>query len=320
MKKALPVLVPDRQVAFFLRLEQIRSSYLAEALRDAVQAVTLADIDDDLKRLVPEAALTRVASFGFRGEVFFATPSLLRVKPMLLGYYRLLFGASQKFFYRGDTFGAFKAMEERGFLSKTSEPRLDELCATLAQTGTQLVDRLGNLSLGTVHELQLLTLGPQFKGGENNVVGEEAVKEFASVLERLIEPYLTQKTSNSFTFENASGRTVFVKIGSDPDVDISEMTPSGAIPLVAIEVKGGRDNANKHNRLGEAEKSHLTARLTGHTRFWTVVMVDYASKDVREKSPSTQEFWRLDKIKDFNSAEHHRFRDMLGSVLGLRAN
>jgi XcyI restriction endonuclease len=300
----LPIFEPSRQVAFFLRLEQIRSLYLAEALSEAVRGADIAAVDAELQSLITPSSLSKVAAFGLRGEVIFPVPSLLRAKPMLLGYYRLLFGASQKFFYKGDTFGQFKAMEDRGVLNKTANLRLNELCLSLTRTGEMLVERLDTLSLTAIHELQLLTLGPQLKGGENNVVGEEAVKEFSDVLEALIK--------------NSSGRVVFIKLGADPDVAITEMTQSGAIPLLAIEVKGGRDNANKHNRLGEAEKSHLTARQAGHTRFWTVVMVEYADKDVREKSPSTQQIWRLDKIRDPSTSEGKRFVDMLGSVLGVR--
>jgi len=317
MSGRLPVIEPDRQVAFFLRLEEIRNLYLGDALSEAVLSVELSQVDVELQRFVDKAALSKVASSGLRGEVFFPVPTLLSTRPMLLGYYRLLFGVSQKFFYRGGAFGSFKAMEDRGVLSNKAAERVPELCESLCLTGQMLVERLDSLSLSMVHELQLLTLGPQFKGGENNVVGEEAVKDFSALLESLVRGYMIQRTSSSLTMKNTSGRTVFIRFGSDPDVDISEITQTGPIRLVAIEVKGGRDNANKHNRLGEAEKSHLTAKQTGHTRFWTVAMVDYEPADVAKKSPTTQELWRLDRIKDPTSAEGSRFRDMLASVLGL---
>ena len=40
---------------------------------------------------------------------------------------------------------------------------------------------------------------------------------------------------------------------------------------IAIEIKGGTDVSNLHNRLGEAEKSHQNARLLGFTQFWTII-------------------------------------------------
>jgi len=40
---------------------------------------------------------------------------------------------------------------------------------------------------------------------------------------------------------------------------------------ISIEVKGGTDYSNIHNRLGEAEKTHQNAKAAGFTEFWTVI-------------------------------------------------
>ena len=88
-------------------------------------------------------------------------------------------------------------------------------------------------------------------------------------------------------------------------------------PVLAIEVKAGTDASNRLNRLGEAEKSHLKARTDGHTQFWTIVRVNYTQAEVRANSPTTQQFWHLDQIKDPNHTEHVRFVGMFKRALGI---
>lgn len=108
---ALPVLPPDLQVSFYVRLKSLERLYLQEALRKTVQEIDLVTLDDELSEYVDRSYLTRVAAQGLRGEVFFPTPYLLRTNPFLLGYYRLLFGLSQKEFYNKGPFGRFKRLD-----------------------------------------------------------------------------------------------------------------------------------------------------------------------------------------------------------------
>src|SRR5436190_1421499 len=83
-----------------------------------------------------------------------------------IAYYRLLYGRSQKEFYKAP-FGAFKAMEERNRLSKDNEALLPALCESMIETGAELLSAIQPISLTAVHELQLLTVGPQFRGSQN---------------------------------------------------------------------------------------------------------------------------------------------------------
>src|SRR4051812_16642998 len=70
----------------------------------------------------------------------------------------------------------------------------------------------------------------------------------------------TEDTDLAVVLKNSSGRKVLIQISSDPDLSITEVLLSANRPLVAIEVNGGRDLSNIHNRVGEAEKSHQKAR------------------------------------------------------------
>jgi XcyI restriction endonuclease len=105
-------------------------------------------------------------------------------------------------------------------------------------------------------------------------------------------------------------------------VSITQKLASGERKLVAIEIKGGTDASNIWNRLG-AEKSHQSARKAGFNDLWTVTGVDVDSNPARqttafEKSPSTTEFFFLPRIVDQTSEEGKRFRQFLGSIMGVQ--
>jgi hypothetical protein len=314
----LPVLKPALQVSFHYRLQAIRDLYLHEALKSAVDASDLASIDRELASLVRVQSLKNVAKCGLRGEVFFAVPCLLSVKPSLLGYYRLLLGYSQKEFYSKGPFGRFKRLEESGELSPASRGELPALCRSLIGAAEMLVEGIDRLSLDTVHDLQLLTLGPQLRGGENTRLGQAATQEVFALLKDIVAPYLKEATNRMLVLQNASRRTVVIEFASDPDVRISEQLPSGVRPCVSIEVKGGTDYSNVHNRLGEAEKSHQKARARGFFEFWTILRVKVDPIQAKRESPTTSHFFHLDEIRSNRTAAARQFREMLCSIMGIR--
>ncbi|MGB2876906.1 MAG: XcyI family restriction endonuclease, partial [Dehalococcoidales bacterium] len=125
---------PNLQVSFFHKLKAIKRLYLHEALRVALKSLQLEVVDSELKAYVSPSALKTVAQFGLRGETIFPVPSLLRSNPFLLGYYRLLYGLSQKEFYSKGPFGRFKRMEKDGHLSAGAEQSIDDLCHSLVST------------------------------------------------------------------------------------------------------------------------------------------------------------------------------------------
>ena len=62
-----------------------------------------------------------------------------------------------------------------------------------------------------------------------------------------------------------------IALAPDPDVEIREVINGREVLKVALEIKGGTDYANIHNRAGEAEKSHQKARNRHASAFWTVI-------------------------------------------------
>ena len=89
---------------------------------------------------------------------------------------------------------------------------------------------------------------------------------------------------------------------------------------MAIEIKGGKDISNIHNRIGEAEKSHQKARKKGYVECWTMVGVNQLDMDLaRRESPSTNRFYLVDNISRPGTSEYNDFREHLLSRVGIKA-
>ncbi|GHV39111.1 hypothetical protein FACS189490_02170 [Clostridia bacterium] len=89
--------------------------------------------------------------------------------------------------------------------------------------------------------------------------------------------------------------------------------------LIAIEVKGGQNYSNIHKRIGEAEKSHQKARISGYVECWTVVNVDRIYIEMAKKeSPSTNKFFRISDLLYSSSNEYQEFCDLIMSCVGIK--
>lgn len=299
----------------------IRALYLQPARERTVAALPdLTALDDELARYVGSARLKVVARYGLRGEVFYPVPLLLTANPQLLGYYRLLYGVSQEEFYncRDAPFRPFVAMEERGVVPRQRENDLPDLCRSLIETGALLIKGLGRLDTVTVHELQLLTVGPQFRGSRNTDLGTAAVGLVFNLIKSVIAPnYIESVTDQEIRLVNSADRTVRIRFSADPGIAISEITGKTDRKRVSIEVDGGTDVSNRLNRLGEAEKSHVKARKKGFTEFWTIAAVGASWDEVKANSPTTTTFFALLDIAEVDAPRHEEFKEQLGSVLGI---
>jgi hypothetical protein len=316
-KPCFPTLDPGLQVAFYYRFQTIRRLHLRDALRETVARLDLEALDGELREMVDARALQRTAAFGLRGELLFPAPLLLHSNPFLLGYYRLLYGLSQKEFYAKGPFGRFKSLEEAGRCSEPLRLLLRPLCASLIGTGERLVGGLDELNQDVIHELQLLTIGPQLRGSENTRIGQSATREVRDLILRIVAPHVCEQTDRTIVLRNSSDRIVLIEFFADPDVRITEKLPTGTRPTLSIEIKGGADVSNIHNRLGEAEKSHQKARNAGFFEFWTVLRADFTAESAKRESPTTSRFFNLDRICAPRTAEHREFRELLSSLIGI---
>jgi len=127
----------------------------------------------------------------------------------------------------------------------------------------RILDAIDPLNIDIVHDLQVLTLGPQLRGSRNVDGGQAAVETMVDLLK------------------------VSIHFGGDPDISVMARLESGSRKLVAMELKGRTDVSNIWNRLGEAEKSHQTARRNGYNELWTITSVDLQSNPETLITPNT---------------------------------
>jgi hypothetical protein len=226
------------------------------------------DIDRELAAYVPPNSLSALAAHGLRGEMIFPVPVVLTANPKLLGYYRLLYGYSQKEFYATATGGSrFNSMEEHGRLTKAQMTELPGLCVALCGAGALLLSGIGTakVSAALLDDLTLLTLGPQLRGGANVRKGTAGIRTVFNAIHDIVKHHVVELSETNIKITNAAGRCVLITFASDPDTIIrEEMRADQFRHLVAIEVKAGSDFSTIHNRIGEAEKSHRKAKVSGH--------------------------------------------------------
>jgi hypothetical protein len=315
---------PELQVSFAQALAEIRQSMLQDALRETVRSLDIPSLDRELAEIVPSHSLATLAGHGLRGELMFAVPSVLAANPRLVGYYRLLYGFSQKEFHKPGIGSQFRAAEIGGRLSKTSTDALPAFCKAMAEAGTLLLAGIsaGQVSAALLDDLTLLTLGPQLRGGANVAIGTAAIHAVFGVIKEIVGHAIDHATSTQMALKNAAGRDVFIEFASDPDIIIREKLPSGAFRhIIAVEVKGGRDFSNVHNRIGEAEKSHQKARASGYTECWTVVNVDNIDLVMaKRESPSTDRFYKISDLIAATGSDFSDFHDRVISLTGIRSH
>lgn len=314
---------PELQVDFAAALAEIRGQYLQDALSETVARLNVPDIDKELAAYVSPHSLTTLATHGLRGEMMFPVPVVLNATPRLLGYYRLLYGYSQKEFYTAATgLGRFKIMEERGILPRQTGDELSELCDALCAAGALLLAGIGaaKISAALLDDLTLLTLGPQLRGGANVRRGTAGIRTVFNAINDIVRQSVVRLKDTRIEIKNAAGRTVLIEFAPDPDIIIREEMRSGSFrQLIAIEIKAGRDFSNIHNRIGEAEKSHQKARAAGYVECWTVVNVENIDMETaRKESPSTNRFYKLSDLITASGPDYQDFRDRVISLTGIK--
>ncbi|MBA2272196.1 MAG: XcyI family restriction endonuclease [Chthoniobacterales bacterium] len=312
------------QVTMATALEAFRRLYLQQALAQTIKELELTALNAELDALAPADDLKRLASLGLRGEFLFPVPALLTANPRLLGYYRLLLGFSQKEFFNKGKLGRFKSMEEKGVISLRAQPDIATLCEAFTHRASELLRdiRPDRFSLDLLDDLTLLTLGPQLRGSNNTKIGKLANQAVFELIHSIVGHAVEAETATRLEIRNASKRKVVVAFSADPDISVvEEASKKSRRNIVAIEVKGGGDQSNIWNRLGEAEKSHQSAKQRGFVEFWTIYNVPaLALSTAHEKSPTTNRFYNLRDLLVSQSEALDDFRDRLISSVGIAAS
>ncbi len=302
-------------------LETFRHLHLQQALAQTIHGLKLTTLNAELDEFAPANDLRSLAAHGLRGEFLFPVPVLLTANPRLFGYYRLLLGFSQKELFNKGGLGRFKSMEERGVISRAAEPDIAALCHAFAARASELLHELGaeRMSLELLDDLTLLTLGPQLRGSNNTKIGKLAIQAVFELIQGIVGHAVEKQTPTRLELRNAARRKVIIAFGSDPDIHIiEESSTRSRRKIIAIEVKGGADQSNIWNRLGEAEKSHQSAKQSGFVEFWTIYNVPaLAESTAHEKSPTTNHFYCLQDLLAGQSAKFDDFRERLIQLVGI---
>jgi hypothetical protein len=274
----------------------------------------------EIIKYIPSDVQKILASSGIRDEHVFPLPSVLAKKPTLVGYYRLLLGISQKRFYRSGTgMGPYKRMENRGTFSPNSGPDLDHFCRVMTLSLADLVRQISpKITARDVAELPLLTLGAQLYGSNNNAIGKQATLEVFLAVAEIVKPFIVSKTSSKITVKNASKRTVVIALAADPDIRVQEDFGGTLRNLLAVEIKGGTDVSNAHNRAGEAEKSHRKAKRQDFRDYWTMIaLAGLDAAQLREESPTTNSWFDVAQVLAREGPHWLDFRSRFAGAVGI---
>jgi hypothetical protein len=132
---------------------------------------------------------------------------------------------------------------------------------------------------------------------------------------------MIKREDRRLTLRNASSRKVVTALASDPDVCLQEEFDGRLRNKVAIEIKGGTDKSNAHNRAGEAEKSHQKARREGFRDFWTLIAkkgLDLSK--LRNESPTTNSWFNVAQVLGRKGEDWEEFRSRLAGEVGIPLN
>ena len=313
-------LSPSRQIFFHQMLVAARKNVLTDALSEVLGQLDPTITKKQILTYVPAGAQQILAAAGIRDEQVFPVPAVLEKKPTLVGYYRLLLGISQKRFYRkGTEMGPFKSMETRGIFNPRKRPDIERFCALMAESLGELVRQISpKITVRDVSELPLLTLGAQLYGSNNNTIGRQATLEvFLSVAE-IIKRFIVSQDSTKIVVQNASKRRVIIALSSDPDIRIQEEFEGKLRNILAIEIKGGTDTSNAHNRAGEAEKSHRKAKKHDFRDYWTIIsLAGIDAAMLQQESPTTNSWFDVAQVLAREGNDWKEFRSRFAGAVGI---
>jgi hypothetical protein len=146
------------------------------------------------------------------------------------------------------------------------------------------------------------------------------MQEVFTVITEIVGKYVKTKAPNRLSLRNSAKRLVLITLAHDPDVRIEEAFGKNLHQKVAIEVKGGTDASNAHNRAGEAEKSHLKAKAAGFPEFWTIISkkgLDVAK--LKAESQTTNHWFDVAEVLARRGSDWEAFRERLSAAVGIPA-
>ena len=213
----------------------------------------------------------------------------------------------------------FANMEKKGALTPKQKAALPQFCAAMAGELAKLVQQISpRVTPRDISELPLLTLGAMLQGANNVRIGEEAKQSVFVTVREIVKAHIAEAAANRITLRNAAGRSVLIAFGADPDIRVQEQFGTETRNKVAIEIKGGADVSNVHNRAGEAEKSHQKAKRQDFRDFWTLIAKKgLDARKLANESPTTTSWFDVAQVLAREGPDWEQFRSRLCGEIGI---
>lgn len=300
-------------------LHEYRDRMLGENLKIAVATIDPDILQSEIAKFVNKDCRMILQRLSVREETMFALPCVLNSNPTLLGYYRLLMGISEKQFYTSSTgLSIFKPMEHDGKITKNSEQEINNLCYAINSAMENLLKNVNHSTLTQdLKALPLMTLGVYADGVWRNIIGTQAALHVFGTIKQIVkssDANIITDEDKCLRFKNGTGSIYQVIPSSDPDISIFLEEPSEE-KLLCIEIKGGQDVANVHNRAGEAEKAHLKTNQAGWLEKWTVIYLVGLQRKQADKllteSPSTNAWFDINEVCAQSGNTYESFKHAL---------
>ena len=204
-------------------------------------------------------------------------------------------------------------------ISSKTTGHLASFCAAMALPLAELVRQISKITERDLRELPLLTFGSQLQGSNNTQIGKTAMNEVFVAIKEIAAQHIANATEKRLTLRNSAGRFVFISLSHDPDVSVQEQVEDRIHHRVAIEVKGGTDISNAHNRAGEAAKSHQKARNRyGFPEFWTVISKQGLELfKLQRESPTTNHWFDMAEVLARRGRDWDDFRQRFAGACGI---
>jgi hypothetical protein len=257
---------------------------------------------------ISEQAWNKVIHQGIKPVVVFAHPFVLQTVHGSAGYYRMLAMVSQKSMKRVgislDSYETGKPIPNEA-MAITIAQHLNRIVSVLVEADEQIDAREFDLWRG-------MAAGSQAQGSWQNNKGasaEVAIREI--ILRRLQEREIISGEEASTTKIDLGDGRVLV-FADEPDVAIYQ----NDMPQVAVEVKGGIDQAGVLERVGAALKSLQRTRQENPDSVTILILQDVsrterAREDLNLSATTVTYLFGTNAILE-NEAERDRFFQILG--------
>lgn len=234
---------------------------------------------------------------GFVPTEVFAHPEVLKAKPKLLEYYRLLACLPNK------GLSQIKA--------KTKGRQTGDVCILLNQFLSSLLASAVSVNRDGLLNTIFAEAGSEWQGTWVNAIGQLAARE----LENLITGFARQNKLLDETVATAKKSVLVLKsgttiaFGSEPDVECRDAKKK---LLCVIEVKGSGDKAGAQTRLGETKKSFTKAKLE-NPRCVTVFLPSILTSAVEKQLLTERDIDKVFNLLDL--FKHQSKRDEFAAEL-----